>query len=134
MIGRSLSHYQILEKIGEGGMGEVFLAEDSSLHRKVALKFLPPEMQQDAAAHKRFVREARSAAALDHPYICSIHEVGESEGKGFIVMEYGAGKARYTEMPLMNTTPEISEKVKVVAVDVATGKRNVVKNLAEILP
>jgi len=91
MIGRSLSHYRILEKIGEGGMGEVFLAEDSSLHRKVALKFLPPEMQQDAAAHKRFVREARSAAALDHPYICSIHEVGESEGKGFIVMEYVDG-------------------------------------------
>ena len=91
MIGRSLSHYRILEKIGEGGMGEVFLAEDSSLHRKVALKFLPPEMQQDATAHKRFIREARSAAALDHPYIWSIHEVGESQGKGFIVMEYVDG-------------------------------------------
>ena len=67
LIGRTIAHYRVIEKIGEGGMGEVFLADDTSLHRKVALKFLPPEMQQDAAAHKRFIREAHSAAALDHP-------------------------------------------------------------------
>ncbi len=84
MIGKTLSHYRILEKIGQGGMGEVFLADDMSLHRKVALKFLPPGMQQDAVAHKRFLREARSAAALDHPFICHIHEVTKSDGRDFI--------------------------------------------------
>ena len=74
-------------------MGEVFLADDTSLHRKVALKFLPPAMQQDPTAHKRFIREARSAAALDHPYICHINEVGESDGQDFIVMEYVEGQS-----------------------------------------
>ena len=92
MIGKTLGHYTILEKIGQGGMGEVFLADDTSLRRKVALKFLPPELQQDAAAHKRFIREARATAALDHPYICHINEVAEYEGKDFIVMEYVEGQ------------------------------------------
>ena len=81
LIGETLGHCRILEKIGQGGMGEVFLAEDTSLHRKFALKFLPPAMQQDAAAHKRFICEARSAAALDRPYICHINEVAESDGQ-----------------------------------------------------
>lgn len=93
MIGKMLGHYRILEKIGQGRMGEVFLAEDTSLHRNVALKFLPSGMQQDLSVHKRFLREAHPAAALDHPYICSIHEVGESEGRDFIVMEYVDGPA-----------------------------------------
>ena len=82
-----------IEKLGQGGMGEVFLAEDSSLHRKVALKFLSVELQRDAAARKRLLREARSAASLDHPFICSIHEVGESEGQDYIVMEYVEGQS-----------------------------------------
>jgi len=73
-------------------MGEVFLAQDTTLDRKVALKFLPEELQQDATAKKRFLREAKSAAALDHPYICHIHEVGEMEGKSFISMEYVQGE------------------------------------------
>ena len=93
MIGKSISHYRIIEKLGQGGMGEVFLAEDTSLHRKVALKFLPRALQQDPTAHKRFIREARSAAALDHPYICHINEVGESDGQDFIVMEYVEGQS-----------------------------------------
>ena len=93
MIGKTVSHYRIIDKIGQGGMGEVFLADDTSLHRKVALKFLPPEMQRDAAAHKRFLREARSAAALDHPFICHINEVAESNGQDFIVMEYVEGES-----------------------------------------
>jgi serine/threonine protein kinase/tetratricopeptide (TPR) repeat protein len=98
MIGKILGRYRILEKIGRGGMGEVFLAEDTSLRRRVALKFLPPEMQRNPEALKRFVREARSAAALDHPYICHINEVAEAEGRDFIVMEYIEGEALRTKI------------------------------------
>ena len=92
MIGQTLGRYCVIERIGRGGMGEVFLAEDTSLRRRVALKFLPPELQQDADARKRFIREARSAAALDHPYICHINEVADSDGRVFIVMEYVDGQ------------------------------------------
>lgn len=93
LTGQTFLHYRIIKKIGEGGMGELFLAEDTLLRRKVALKFLPPAMQRDETAHKRFIREARSAAALDHPYICQIHEVAESNGQDFIVMEYVDGQS-----------------------------------------
>jgi len=84
-------------------MGEVYLAQDGKLDRKVALKFLPEELQQDSTAKKRFLREAKSAAALDHPFICHIHEVGEAEGKSFISMEYVQGetlKEKLVEGPL----------------------------------
>ena len=93
MVGTTISHYRVLEKIGQGGMGEVFLAHDTSLDRKVTLKFLPEFLQEDPTAKKRFLREAKSAAALDHPYICHIHEVGESDGKDFIAMEYVEGQS-----------------------------------------
>jgi serine/threonine protein kinase len=92
LTGRAIAHFRILEKIGQGGMGEIFLAEDTSHRRKVALKFLSPELQQDPIARKRFIREARATAALDHPYICHINEVAECEGKDFIVMEYVEGQ------------------------------------------
>ena len=92
MIGKTLAHYEITSKLGEGGMGVVYLAHDTSLNREVAIKLLPASLNQDETARKRFVREAQSAAALDHPYICSIHEVGEAEGKSFIVMEYLEGQ------------------------------------------
>jgi TolB-like protein/Flp pilus assembly protein TadD/predicted Ser/Thr protein kinase len=103
VIGTTVSHYRITKQIGQGGMGEVFLADDESLHRQVALKFLPPELQRDATARKRFLREARSAAALDHPYICHINEVAEADGRDFIVMEYVDGpsvKDRLGDGPL----------------------------------
>ena len=81
MIGQTISHYRVLEKIGRGGMGEVYLAEDARLGRKVALKFLPDDLQQDETARRRFLREAKSAAAIDHPYICKIYDVGEHQGQ-----------------------------------------------------
>ena len=92
MVGTTISHYKILEKIGQGGMGEVFLAQDTSLDRKVALKFLPDFLQQDPTAKKRFLREAKSAAALDHPFICKIYETGDAEDRSFISMEYVEGQ------------------------------------------
>jgi serine/threonine protein kinase len=81
-----------LEKLGEGGMGEVYLAEDTSLRRKVALKFLPKLLGENPIARRRFVREAQSAAALDHPFICNIHEVGQYDDQDFLVMEYVEGE------------------------------------------
>ena len=92
MIGRSIGQYTIVEKIGEGGMGEVYRATDSVLKRDIALKFLPESMAQDETARRRFLREARSAAALDHPFICQIHEIGEIDGSEFIAMEYVSGQ------------------------------------------
>ena len=92
MIGQTLSHYRIVSKIGAGGMGEVYLAEDTRLDRKVAIKVLPAGFTKDASRVRRFEQEARAASALNHPNIVTIHEIGESEVGCFIVLEYIQGR------------------------------------------
>ena len=104
MIGKTISHYRILEKLGEGGMGVVYKAEDTKLGRTVALKFLPPELTRDDEAKKRFIQEAQAASALDHPNICNIHEIDETnDGQMFIAMACYEGeslKAKIERGPL----------------------------------
>jgi len=113
MIDQTISHYRIIKKLGRGGMGEVYLAEDKRLNRKVAIKFLPAEVATDERSKQRLLREAKTAATLDHPNICAIYEVGQEGSYSFIVLQYIEGETLASK--LKRHLPDLREALAIAA-------------------
>ena len=118
MIGKTISHYKIISKLGEGGMGVVYKAEDTKLKRTVALKFLSPQAMGTEDEKARFIHEAQAAAALNHPNICTVHEIDETEGRSFIAMEYIEGR---NLKDLIKSSPLNLEEGQKIGMQIAEG-------------